>query len=333
MNTPEQEIEVLLRRAPAPKAPAGLKDRLVAQVQLGPIRPKAPASARALYRGSWLGRWWPALAPAAVSLACAMVVTVEQMEIRDLKQTIQSLSQGAAGAVPVPAEAALHSPAPGGPSETEQQELARLQDLAKRLAGEVAQLGQLRAENEKLRARIAAASTSGLTPEEEAVLAEAREKAESARCVNNLKQLGLAVKVWAQDYDRLLPPNILCMSNEISAPVILVCPSDTGRQAATNWSAYSSANCSYEYLGGSGGRSDQEPDRVLFRCPIHGSIALADASVQGGVAKAHPECLVQKDGKLYWQPPKEQSEEKAPPARSRESDPNPNLNPNPNPNR
>lgn len=352
MSITEQEIEDSLRRAPAPKAPAGLKDRLVAQVQLAPARPKAQAPARKLHpvgglpaeagvprakaqaparasdHRSWLGRWWPALAPAAVTLACAMVVTVQQSEMRDLKQTIQSLSQGATGATAMPAEAAVHSAGAGSPSGTEPQEIARLQALAQRLAGEVAQLEQLRAENEKLRARIAAASSSELSPEEEAVLAEAREKAAAARCSNNLMELGICVKTWALDHDLLLPPNILSMSNEISTPVMLVCPSDTGRQAAASWSAYSSANCSYEYLGGSGGRSDDEPDRVLFRCPIHGSICLFDASVHSGVAKAHPECLVQKDGKLWYQPAQARSEEKAPPAASRESDPNTNPNPN-----
>jgi hypothetical protein len=251
-----------------------------------------------------------------------MVVTVEQLEIRDLKQTVQSLSQSATAAAPVPAEAAVHSPAAGGPSETEPQELARLEDVAHRLAGEVAQLEQLRAENEKLRAQVATAAASGLTPEEEAALAEARDKAAATRCAKNLIQLGISVKTWALDCDHLLPPDVLSMSNEISAPVILVCPSDTGRQAATNWSAYSPANCSYEYLGGSGGRADEEPNRVLFRCPIHGSICLADASVQMGVAKAHPEWLVQKDGKLCYQPP----------APTQELDFSPNLNPNSNPN-
>ncbi|HXP60342.1 MAG TPA: hypothetical protein VN829_07625 [Dongiaceae bacterium] len=328
MSITEQEIEDSLRRAPAPKAPAGLKDRLVAQVQLAPVCRKAEASARALDPRSWLGRWWPALAPTAVSLACAMVVAVQQMEIRDLKQTIQSLSQGPTGAAAVPAEAAVRSAGAGSPSGTELREIARLQALAQRLADEVAQLEQLRAENGKLRAQIAAATSSGLSPEEEAVLADAREKAAAARCSNNLMWLGVAVRTWALDNNGLVPPSILCLSNEIGTAV-LVCPSDSGRQAATNWSAITSANCSYEYLGGSGGRSDEQPPRVLFRCPVHGSIGLSDGAVQRGVAKAHPESLVQKDGKLYYQQPEAQSEEKAPPAPSRES----NRNTNPNPNR
>lgn len=323
MNTPEQEIEDTLRRAPAPKAPAGLKDRLAAQIQLAPVRAKAPTSAQALHPRSWLGRWWPALAPAAVSLACAMVVTVQQTEICDLKQTLEALSQGATAQAPVPAQGAVQPAALGGPSETQQQEIARLQDLARRLAGEIAQLEQLRAENEKLRARVAAAAASGLTPEEEAALAEAREKAALARCCNNLKQLGISVKVWALDNDQLLPPDILCMSNEIASPITLICPSDTGRQAAAGWSAYNSANCSYEYLGGSGGRSDEEPDRVLFRCPIHGSIGLADSSVQMSVAKKHPEDLVWKDGKLYDKPHDALPEGKVPGAPSQESSPDP----------
>ncbi|MGO8678570.1 MAG: hypothetical protein ACLQVX_22220 [Limisphaerales bacterium] len=324
MNTPEQEIEDMLRLAPAPTPPAGLRHRLVGQIKVVSGLPKAQAPARALHSGSWLGRWWPALGPTAVSLACAMVVFVQQMELRDLRQTIQSLSQAAAGAAPAPASGTAHSFAAGGPPETEQQEVARLQDLAKRMAGEVGQLGQLRAENEKLRAQIAAATTSRLTPDEDAALAEAREKGASIQCNNNLKQLCVAVEVWAQDNDMRLPPDMQCMSNEIGKTVVLICPSDKGRQVAANWSTYTPANCSYEYLGGSGGRSDEEADRVLFRCPIHGSIGMADASVQPGVAKARPESLVQKDGKLYWRPSRAQSEEPAPPAPTQDSNPNPN---------
>ncbi len=44
----------------------------------------------------------------------------------------------------------------------------------------------------------------------------------------------------------------------------------------------------------------EEPDRVVFRCPIHGSITMADSSVVVGVAKEHPELLAAKDGKVYF---------------------------------
>jgi hypothetical protein len=191
------------------------------------------------------------------------------------------------------------------------------------LAAEVSELEQLRAENLKLRAQVAAAAASVLTPEETAALAEAKGKAALTQCCNNLKQLGISAKVWSLDNENALPPNVLCMTNEMATPKILVCPSDTGRHAAASWAEYSPANCSYEYLIGPGGKSDEEPTRVLFRCPIHGNIGLADASVQASVAKEHPESLVWKDGKLYWRPPEAPPEERAARTPGQGSNPNP----------
>jgi prepilin-type N-terminal cleavage/methylation domain-containing protein len=39
------------------------------------------------------------------------------------------------------------------------------------------------------------------------VFAQAREKARQATCISNLKQLGLGINMYAQDYDELLPYN------------------------------------------------------------------------------------------------------------------------------
>jgi hypothetical protein len=104
------------------------------------------------------------------------------------------------------------------------------------------------------------------------------------------------------------------MTNEMSTPKILRCPGDHAREAATSFIAYTPANCSYEYLAPSA--PDTEPTRVLFRCPIHGHVCLSDGSVQGGVAKLHPERLVYRDGKLYLEdsPPAVQGAPGAQPA-------------------
>jgi hypothetical protein len=107
------------------------------------------------------------------------------------------------------------------------------------------------------------------------------------------------VRVWALDNEDLFPTNFLCMSNELNTPKILVCPADTNRFVAANFSTYADANCSYEMFNG----SDKEPAQVLTRCPIHGNIGLCDGSVQMGAAKRHPDWLVQRDGKLYFEPP------------------------------
>jgi len=296
MNTTEHEIENVLHAAPKPVPPAGLKERLVGQVRLAP--PRTPANP--LAPAGWLRRWWPVLLPGAASFACAVGLTMQQMEIQGLKQVIQDLSRDSAPkarALPPPA-VQTNDPASNADAVARTgQEIARLKALASQLAADVAQLEQMRADNAKLRTQLATPPAGYLTPEETEALAKAKEKAESIQCINNLKQMGLAVRVWALDNNDMSPPDMLSMSNELSTPKILVCPADHARQAAANFASYSAANCSYEYLAPSA--PDTEPTRVLFRCPIHGHVCLSDGSVQSSVAKLHPERLVQRGGKLY----------------------------------
>jgi hypothetical protein len=100
-------------------------------------------------------------------------------------------------------------------------------------------------------------------------------------CVSNLKQLGLAARVYATDHGDVFPSAVGVMSNEVSVTKVLVCPSDPGHSPAPSWGEFDpAAHMSYEYSGASA-REDY-PQTVLFRCPIHGHVALADGSVQQG---------------------------------------------------
>jgi prepilin-type N-terminal cleavage/methylation domain-containing protein/prepilin-type processing-associated H-X9-DG protein len=94
----------------------------------------------------------------------------------------------------------------------------------------------------------------------------ARSKSGSTRmnCRNNLIQVGLSSRIWANDHNDLYPMQVpgakggareavergevfrifLVMSNELSIPRTLLCPSDT-RTAATNWNAFGNTNTSY----------------------------------------------------------------------------------------
>jgi hypothetical protein len=101
----------------------------------------------------------------------------------------------------------------------------------------------------------------------------------------------------------MYPPDVVCMSNEMSTTKILVCPGDHNRQQAVDFGSFTMVNCSYEFFLSPQG-SDADPTRVLTRCPVHGTIGLYDGSVQMGVAKDHPEWLIQRDGKLYFEPPR-----------------------------
>jgi len=85
-------------------------------------------------------------------------------------------------------------------------------------------------------------------------------------CVNNLKQVGLAFRIWEGDNNDKYPMAVSVtnggameaaaqgnpmtlfqvMSNELNTPLILVCPQDKHRQAAANFnSTLTSANVSY----------------------------------------------------------------------------------------
>jgi len=87
-------------------------------------------------------------------------------------------------------------------------------------------------------------------------LAKAKAKAQRIKCVNNLKNVGLAFRIFATDngdkfpmelsvaeggsseYNNNLASNyyhFAVLSNELSTPKIIVCPSDPGKIEATNW--------------------------------------------------------------------------------------------------
>jgi len=87
-----------------------------------------------------------------------------------------------------------------------------------------------------------------------------------SRCVNNLRQVGLAFRVWADDHGEQFPWNVpqtnggtmefatstqvwrhfQIASNEMNSPKILYCPSDTGQSRANGWQpSISNGNVSY----------------------------------------------------------------------------------------
>ena len=136
-------------------------------------------------------------------------------------------------------------------------------------------------------------------------LAKAKSKAQSINCRNNMKQIGLASRVWAIDNDGNFPFNVstnqggtleLCspgsdgfdrnavfhfrvMSNELSTPKILVCPADIRKKAALNFESLQPKNVSYQICSGTN-VSEVNPATVMAICPIHNNVVLCDGSVQ-----------------------------------------------------
>src|SRR5689334_3798017 len=135
------QIENILRHAPQPRPPGNLQQRLKAQALNSP-RVAAPYTGVATDSGSWLARWWPALAPTVVSLACATGLTMQRLEINRMKtggteNTGMSQITDTSSTATVPMEK-LSSPSTA--AQPEQTELTRLRGLAANLRSEVSTL-------------------------------------------------------------------------------------------------------------------------------------------------------------------------------------------------
>jgi hypothetical protein len=141
-------------------------------------------------------------------------------------------------------------------------------------------------------------------------LSAAKDRAESINCMNNMKQIGLAARIWSGDNKDKYPFNVstnnggtlefcgpgsdgfdtnaamhlLVMSNELSNPRILVCPSDHSKTAGYSFPALRQWNISYLLRTGTN-IDESNPTQVLAVCPIHGHVLLCDGSVQQGKKK------------------------------------------------
>jgi prepilin-type N-terminal cleavage/methylation domain-containing protein len=111
-------------------------------------------------------------------------------------------------------------------------------------------------------------------------LAAAKRKAQRINCVSNIKQVGIGFRLWEGDNGDRYPMSVstlvngakekvysaannpppagygltnvfVVMSNELSTPKVLFCPSDNIRSPTTNFTAlkYNSANMSYFVCG------------------------------------------------------------------------------------
>lgn len=131
--------------------------------------------------------------------------------------------------------------------------------------------------------------------------------AKSIACVNNLKEVGNRVRQWAMDHSDKYPCNVptaeggtleLCqmtedgfdansfrhlqvLSNELNTPKVLVCPADTSKKEALRFETLDSSNISYLIRSGPQ-VSEDNPEEVIARCPIHGHTLHCDGSVAPG---------------------------------------------------
>jgi Domain of unknown function (DUF4190) len=111
-------------------------------------------------------------------------------------------------------------------------------------------------------------------------LARSKGRAQTVSCVSNLKQVGLAARIWSNEHNEIFPPSFASMSNELVATRVLICPQEKNKTLAADFQQFNPAqNVSYEYLTPNAKEADVTA-QIIFRCPIHGNTVLGDGSVQ-----------------------------------------------------
>lgn len=113
-------------------------------------------------------------------------------------------------------------------------------------------------------------------------LAKAKSRAQSINCINNLKQIGLGARLYANDNKGAFPKDFATMKNELSTPKILWCPADSGKTRAESWGSLGPNNVTYVWMGAGLNEEKLNPNQVIARCPIHENTAHADGSAQMG---------------------------------------------------
>ena len=112
-------------------------------------------------------------------------------------------------------------------------------------------------------------------------LAKAKSQAQRSKCLNNLKQIGVGMRLWADDHESKYPWRVpktegggmtdgsgtntadfqfSLAAAELVTPKVLLCPSDTGRREANDFITFDTANVSYA-LGEDA--DDSRPNNIL----------------------------------------------------------------------
>ena len=277
----DAQIESLLRRPPRPAAPAGLKAQLLADIRL----PKSGAGALSgisLSAPFWR-RWFPALSFGALLLGCFVMVAWQSSQWWSLRRENHTLRAALPDMEELRAEQeALQKRAAAAGQGTitarEQEELVRLREEVTQLTARAQEVVTLQAENKRLQSEMAAAVAKAGLEVEKDPFADAQGRAQRIQCVNNLKQVGLALRLWSIGNNHVFPMDFLSASNGMNSPKILTCPGDSARPPASNWQEFNGSSVSYEFLDPGG--TDRGPAVVLTRCPIHHNVGLSDGSVQ-----------------------------------------------------
>jgi hypothetical protein len=141
-------------------------------------------------------------------------------------------------------------------------------------------------------------------------LSRAKDRAQRINCMNNLKQIGVAFRIWALDHNDQFPFNVstnqagtlemcalgadgfdqnaavhfMTLSNELMTTHVLICVGDPVKQLAADFQQLQAANVSYQLRTGTN-VTESTPQQILAICPIHHNALFCDGSVQAMTAE------------------------------------------------
>jgi len=115
----------------------------------------------------------------------------------------------------------------------------------------------------------------------------AKQRVPSINCVNNLRQIGLAARIWSSENSGRCPSGILVFTNELGSPAVLFCPANIGHQVSTNWDTFDWGQIDYEWIPQA---NWDNPTNICCKCRIHDNVAFVDGSVRqaGGFRSGWP---------------------------------------------
>jgi hypothetical protein len=272
----DQLIEKFLRKAPRPKAPKELEEALLAGIRLDRSEIRRAAGSGP---PSWLRRWLPGLSFAVLALACLGVVGRQMQQLVDLRREngslrVQNQDLAALREANAEVQRLRGENAELNRLRESEADIQRLRNEVGQLRAQSGELAQLRMENKRLKT-FKTAAAAGAKPD---FFSQARGRAGRIGCVNNLKQICLAARIWADNHNGQFPADFASMSNEMSGFKLLQCPGDNSRQI-TGWADVAAGDVSYQMFT-AGLTENDNPATVVFECPLHHNVALLDGSVQ-----------------------------------------------------
>src|SRR4051812_20198675 len=117
-----------------------------------------------------------------------------------------------------------------------------------------------------------------------AALSRSKKRAQSASCAGMLFPLTFVAMEWATEHGDRYPTKLLYLSNQV-ATRWLICPCDSSRRPASDWSSFTPEHSSYELV--SPGIAQSDTNSVFLRCRVHGHMSYTDATVFDGTRRRH----------------------------------------------